>query len=138
MISQNHLLKCMPRECQFEGVAGLCSNSDIPYWFNEGKQCCKDDCECWVPQECMPRECQFDGVAGLCSNSDIPDRFNVGKQCCKDDCECWVPQTVCDPACVHGDCTDPNNCTCKEGWTGAICDTRYPINNHSCSYTTFM
>ncbi|CAL4120082.1 unnamed protein product, partial [Meganyctiphanes norvegica] len=32
----------------------------------------------------------------------------------------WI--TVCDPACINGQCTSPNHCSCSSGWTGNLCD----------------
>ena len=32
-------------------------------------------------------------------------------------------QILCDPHCVNGDCTQPDFCTCYEGWRGNDCST---------------
>ncbi|KAL5488776.1 hypothetical protein EMCRGX_G017770 [Ephydatia muelleri] len=48
----------------------------------------------------------------------------------------------CSPTCVHGQCTDPNICTCTSGWTGESCgdDVDECLTNnggcgHSCTNT---
>lgn len=32
------------------------------------------------------------------------------------------PSGLCAEACLHGDCTGPNTCTCDDGWEGERCD----------------
>jgi hypothetical protein len=37
-------------------------------------------------------------------------------------------RAICDPSCVRGRCTGPNNCQCYPGWGGKICDAHETCN----------
>ena len=36
---------------------------------------------------------------------------------------------ICHSGCIHGECTDPENCTCDLGWTGFTCNTGIPASS---------
>jgi len=33
-----------------------------------------------------------------------------------------ISQAVCNPTCAHGNCIAPDQCSCKNGWGGVLCD----------------
>ena len=92
--------------------------------------------------------CSSGCLHGNCTNPDsctcdigwTGDACNIGKaHVCilinaSSDCKSYHKCTaICNIGCLHGNCTNPDTCTCDIGWTGDTCNIgiaqAYILNN---------